>query len=151
MGTNEGTGADEPADDTGIRDAGYGRAEEGQTEDDAGVLGRFPEAVDASRDMDGAPPERPGAAGTAFRVLLGAGMVVGSFAALALVSAVVLQGLLAGSYIRSGGDYFGAGPEGRMARELLGLPIDGFVAALLVSLAAICVGAYGVLRTRRAA
>lgn len=115
---------------------------------DGGVLSRFPEAVDAASGEDdaGAPPLR--GAGVAFRVLLYGGMVVGVFAALALIASVVLQGLLAGSYIQAGGDYFGAGTEGQVARELLGVPLGGFVAAVVLSLAAITVGALGVFRAR---
>lgn len=115
---------------------------------EAGFLSRFPEAVDAARATDdaGAPPL--GRAGLAYRILLYAGMAVGVVAALALIASVVLQALLAGSYIQAGGDYFGSGIDGRAARELLGVPLGGFIAAVVLSLAAICIGALGVFRAK---
>ncbi|GER21735.1 hypothetical protein NCCP1664_02320 [Zafaria cholistanensis] len=116
-----------------------------------GLLARFPEAVDAHAAAEAAGPVPVGAAGRAFRVLLYGGMAVGAVSALALAASFVLHLVLVGTSVRAGYAYFAAGPEGEAVRELLGVPLGGFVAAVVVSLAAICVGAFGVLRERRRA
>ncbi|MGG5752322.1 hypothetical protein ACQ3I4_06810 [Zafaria sp. Z1313] len=120
----------------------------GEPDEDAGLLGRFPEAVEATRAEDEAPSS-VGASGVAFRVLLYAGMAVGTIAALGLVAAALLQGIVAGTSMQAGIDYLGSGIDGALARELLAVPLGGFIVAVVVSLAAICAGAYGVFRQRR--
>lgn len=110
---------------------------------DDGFLGRFPEAVAADALADG-QPVRSG--GLAFRVMLYAALAVGAVTGLSLIAAWILQAVLAGSYIRAGGDYFSAGIEAAAARELLSVPVGGFVVVLLLCLVGLCVGAWGIQR-----
>ncbi|GAA1356594.1 hypothetical protein GCM10009596_05840 [Arthrobacter rhombi] len=110
---------------------------------DDGFLGRFPEAVAADALADGQPVRRDG---LAFRVMLYAALAVGAVTGLSLIAAWILQAVLAGSYIRAGGDYFSAGIEATAARELLSVPVGGFVVVLLLCLVGMCVGAWGIQR-----
>ena len=128
--------------------AGDGAGDGAQNGKGDGLLGRFPEAVDAHAAAEAAGPAPVGTAGTVFRVLLYGGMAVGAVAALALGASFVLHLVLVGTSVRAGYAYFAAGPEGDAVRELLGVPLGGFVAVVVVSLVAICVGAFGVLRAR---
>lgn len=118
-----------------------------QQADSGGWLDRFPEALDAAEARPGPAPV--GAGALAFRVLFYAGMGVGVISALALLAAVFFQGLVATNFIQAGGDYLGSGPEARAAREVLGIPLAGFVVALFAGFIALAIGAFGVLRGRR--
>ncbi|GAA4362241.1 hypothetical protein GCM10023166_04480 [Paeniglutamicibacter cryotolerans] len=108
-------------------------------------LDRFPEALDA--DPGPAAPMRTSA--LAYRLLFYLGMGVGVIASLALLASVFFQGWVATNFIQAGGDYLGSGPEAQAARDVLGIPLGGFVVALLAGFAALSVGAIGVLRGRR--
>ena len=118
---------------------------EGTEGDDGRWLDRFPEALDA--DPGPCAPMRTSA--LAYRVLFSAGMGVGVIASLALLTAVFFQGWVAMNFIQAGGDYLGSGAQAQAAREVLGIPLGGFVVALLTGFAALSVGAVGVLRGRR--
>jgi hypothetical protein len=116
--------------------------------DDGGFLGRFPEAVAAGALADASPRKIRGRAAV-FRIVLYSSLAVGAVAGGSLIAAWLLQAVLTGSYIRSGRDYFGSGVEAMAARELLSLPVGGFVAVLLACLVGMCIGVWGVQRARR--
>jgi len=139
----------DPQDEAPENGAGNGAEDGPENGAGDGLLGRFPEAVDAHAAAEAAGPEPVGTAGTVFRVLLYGGMTVGAVSALALGASFVLHLVLVGTSVRAGYAYFAAGPEGEAVRDLLGVPLGGFVASVVVSLVAICVGAFGVLRSRR--
>lgn len=113
------------------------------------MLGRFPEAV-AAGALAGGNPSRLEGASIGYRIVLYAALAVGAVAGLSLVAAWILQAVLAGSYLRGGGDYLGPGIEAAATRELLSIPVGGFVAVLLLCLAGMCVGVWGIQRGRRA-
>lgn len=113
--------------------------------DDDGFLGRFPEAVAAGALADGSPARRGGPA-LGYRIVLYASLAVGAVTGLSLIAAWILQAVLTGSFIRAGGDYFSASIEASAARELLSIPVGGFVAVVLLCLAGMCVGAWGIQR-----
>lgn len=116
--------------------------------DDGGLLGRFPEAV-AAGALAAASPRKSRGRAAGFRIMLYSSLAVGAVTGLSLIAAWILQAVLAGSYIRSGRDYFSSGVEAMAARELLSLPVGGFVAVLLACLLGMCVGVWGVQRARR--
>lgn len=150
-GTRE-AGGDAPGEEPDRDDAFDAASEGGHDPEQAGAadgrwLDRFPEALDAAADPT---PEAPASASVlAFKVLFYAGMAVGVIASLALVAAVFFQGWVATNFIQAGGDYLGSGPEAQTARDVLGIPLAGFVVVLLAGFAALSVGAVGVLRGRR--
>lgn len=116
--------------------------------DDDGFLGRFPEAVAADALADGSP-ERPGGRALGFRIVLYASLAVGAVTGLSLIAAWILQAVLTGSYLRVGGDYFSSGVEAMAARELLSIPVGGFVVVLLLCLLGMCLGVWGIQRSLR--
>ncbi|WP_417217117.1 hypothetical protein [Arthrobacter sp.] len=128
-----------------VAGAAEGRGEPTLPGDDDGFLGRFPEAVAADALADGSPGRQ---GGLVFHIMLYVALAVGAVTGLALIAAWVLQAVLAGSYIRAGGDYLGTGIEATAARELLSVPVGGFVAVLLLCLVGMCVGAWGIQRGR---
>ncbi|WP_372696950.1 hypothetical protein [Arthrobacter sp. JSM 101049] len=145
------TPIDEAARPTGTGPSGPPAADDPQpgagTHD--GFFEHFPEAVAAGARDDGTIVPSGGPA-VGFRVVLYSALAIGAVAGLSLIAAWVLQAVLTGSYIRSGRDYFGSGLEAAAARELLSIPVGGFVAVLLVCLAGMCIGAWGIQRSRKA-
>lgn len=122
--------------------AGDGSVALTQSEHEGRILDRFPEAVAAGAISDGPERHLSGSA-VGYRVLLYSALAIGAVTGLSLIAAWVLQAVLTGSYIHAGGDYFSAGLEATAARELLSIPVDGFVVVLLLCFVGLCVGAWG--------
>ena len=71
-------------------------------------------------------------------------------AGLSLIAAWGIQAVLTGSYLHGGGEYFGSGIEASTARELLSLPVGGFISVLLLCLIGMCIGVWGIQRGKAA-
>lgn len=128
--------------------AGNESATERLPETGDGHLDHFPEAVAVGALDAGTPAGRRGSA-LGFRVVLYAALAIGAVTGLSLVVVWILQAVLTGSYLRAGGDYFGSGLEATAARELLSLPVGGFVVVLLLCLVGMCVGVWGIQRGKK--
>ncbi len=128
---------------------GDGNAAEGLPETGDGLLDSFPEAL-AAGDADAGEAIWSRGSALGFRVVLYAALAIGAVAGLSLIAAWGIQAVLTGSYLRAGGDYFGSGLEATAARELLSLPVGGFIIVLLLCLVGMSVGAWGIQRNKAA-
>ncbi|MGO2003362.1 hypothetical protein [Arthrobacter rhombi] len=128
---------------------GDGKAAEGLPETGDGLLDSFPEAL-AAGDVDAGEAIWPRGSALGFRVVLYAALSIGVVAGLSLIAAWGIQAVLTGSYLRGGGEYFGSGIEASTARELLSLPVGGFISVLLLCLIGMCIGVWGIQRGKAA-